>query len=142
MVLTHHHPDHIGAANACSQRYGVPILAHPLTAQALRGRVEVQQYLDDGACLDLGRRRRRGRWHLQAIHTPGHAPGHLAFYEPRYRLLFVGDMVSTLSSVVIAAAGGRSGGVPRFAAPLADVSSAAAVAGARLAQRSAGFRPR
>ncbi len=35
VVLTHHHPDHIGAANACAQRYGVPILAHPLTAQAL-----------------------------------------------------------------------------------------------------------
>jgi glyoxylase-like metal-dependent hydrolase (beta-lactamase superfamily II) len=38
---------------------------------------------------------------LQAIHTPGHASGHLAFYESRYRLLFVGDMVSTLSSVLI-----------------------------------------
>jgi ribonuclease/clavin/mitogillin len=103
VVLTHHHPDHIGAANACAQRYGVPILAHPLTAQALRGRVEVQQYLEDGARLDLGPAPDgRGRWHLQAIHTPGHAPGHLAFYEPRYRLLFVGDMISTLSSVVIA----------------------------------------
>jgi endoribonuclease LACTB2 len=38
---------------------------------------------------------------LQAIHTPGHAPGHLSFWEPRYRLLFVGDMISTLSSVLI-----------------------------------------
>jgi glyoxylase-like metal-dependent hydrolase (beta-lactamase superfamily II) len=38
---------------------------------------------------------------LQAIHTPGHASGHLCFYEPRYRLLFVGDMISTLSSVLI-----------------------------------------
>jgi glyoxylase-like metal-dependent hydrolase (beta-lactamase superfamily II) len=39
---------------------------------------------------------------LEAIHTPGHAAGHLAFYESHYRLLFAGDMVSTLSSVVIA----------------------------------------
>ncbi|MGH7169137.1 MAG: MBL fold metallo-hydrolase, partial [Gemmataceae bacterium] len=38
IVLTHHHVDHIGAATACAQRYNVPILAHPLTAQALRGR--------------------------------------------------------------------------------------------------------
>src|SRR5207244_6697670 len=43
-----------------------------------------------------------GSWHLEAIYTPGHAPGHLAFYERHYRLLFVGDMVSTLSSVIIA----------------------------------------
>ncbi len=43
-----------------------------------------------------------GPWSLHALHTPGHAPGHLAFYEPHYRLLLAGDMVSTLSSVVIA----------------------------------------
>jgi endoribonuclease LACTB2 len=102
VILTHHHPDHIGAANACAERYGVPLLAHPLTAQALRGRVEVTHYLDDGAILDLGPAPDgKGRWHLQAIHTPGHAPGHLSFWEPRYRLLFVGDMISTLSSVLI-----------------------------------------
>jgi glyoxylase-like metal-dependent hydrolase (beta-lactamase superfamily II)/8-oxo-dGTP pyrophosphatase MutT (NUDIX family) len=103
IVLTHQHPDHIGAANACAKRYGVPILAHPLTARALHGRIEVTRHLEDGAILDLGPAPDgQGRWHLQAIHTPGHAAGHLAFHEPRYRLLFVGDMVSTLSSVVIA----------------------------------------
>ncbi|HEY7310024.1 MAG TPA: MBL fold metallo-hydrolase [Gemmataceae bacterium] len=102
VVLTHHHSDHIGAANACAQRYHVPILAHPLTAQALRGRVEVTRHLNDGDQLDLGPAPDgNGRWHLQAIHTPGHAPGHLCFHESRYRLLFVGDMISTLSSVLI-----------------------------------------
>ncbi|HWG42158.1 MAG TPA: MBL fold metallo-hydrolase [Gemmataceae bacterium] len=102
VILTHHHPDHLGAANACAQRYGVPILAHPLTAQALEGRIAVTQHLDDGAILDLGPAPDgKTRWQLQAIHTPGHAPGHLSFYEPRYRLLFVGDMISTLSSVLI-----------------------------------------
>jgi glyoxylase-like metal-dependent hydrolase (beta-lactamase superfamily II)/8-oxo-dGTP pyrophosphatase MutT (NUDIX family) len=102
IVLTHHHSDHIGAADACARRYGVPILAHPWTAQRLRGRVEVTRHLDEGDCLDLGPAPDgKGRWHLQAIHTPGHAPGHLCFYEPRYRLSFVGDMISTLSSVLI-----------------------------------------
>ncbi|MGH7223858.1 MAG: MBL fold metallo-hydrolase, partial [Gemmataceae bacterium] len=102
VILTHHHPDHIGAANACAQRYRVPILAHPLTAQALRGRIEVQQLINDGDCLDLGiAPDGKGHWHLQALHTPGHAPGHLCFWEPRYRLLFAGDMISMLSSVLI-----------------------------------------
>jgi glyoxylase-like metal-dependent hydrolase (beta-lactamase superfamily II)/8-oxo-dGTP pyrophosphatase MutT (NUDIX family) len=102
VVLTHHHPDHIGAVKACAERYGVPVLAHPLTAQALGGRIEVHQFINDSDHLDLGTAPDgRGGWHLQAIHTPGHAAGHLSFWEPRYRLLFVGDMVSMLSSVLI-----------------------------------------
>jgi glyoxylase-like metal-dependent hydrolase (beta-lactamase superfamily II)/8-oxo-dGTP pyrophosphatase MutT (NUDIX family) len=103
VVLTHHHPDHVGAADACARRYGVPVLAHPLTARALAGKVAVDRGLADGAPLDLGPAPDgNGRWHLEAVHTPGHAAGHLAFYEPRYRLLFAGDMVSTLSSIIIA----------------------------------------
>src|SRR5262249_33001183 len=103
VVLTHHHPDHVGAANACAERYRVPILAHPWTARALAGRVPVTPELHDGQRPDLGPAPHgRGRWHLEALHTPGHAPGHLAFHEPAYQLLFTGDMVSTLSSVVIA----------------------------------------
>src|SRR5262249_61389927 len=38
VVLSHHHPDHVGAAKACAERYGVPILAHPRTAEPLRDR--------------------------------------------------------------------------------------------------------
>ncbi len=103
VVLTHHHPDHVGAAAACARRYGIPVLAHAVTAQALAGKVEVQRELADGERLDLGPAPDgRGRWHLEAVHTPGHARGHLAFVEPRYGLLFAGDMVSTLSSVLIA----------------------------------------
>ena len=103
VVLTHHHPDHVGAAAACAGRYHVPVLAHPLTARALAGKVEVRPEVEDGARLDLGPAPDgHGRWHLEALHTPGHAPGHLAFYEPRYGLLFAGDLVSTLSSVLIA----------------------------------------
>jgi glyoxylase-like metal-dependent hydrolase (beta-lactamase superfamily II)/8-oxo-dGTP pyrophosphatase MutT (NUDIX family) len=102
VVLTHHHPDHIGAAAACASRYGVPVWAHPWTARALADRVKVTRESGEGERLDLGTAPDGGRWHLEALHTPGHAPGHLAFYEPHYRLIFAGDLVSTLSSVVIA----------------------------------------
>ncbi len=103
VVLTHQHPDHIAAATVCAHRYHVPILGHPLTAQILKGKVEVEGTLHDGSQLDLGRSPDgSGPWHLQAIHTPGHAAGHLTFYEPHYQLLFVGDMISMLSSVIIA----------------------------------------
>jgi glyoxylase-like metal-dependent hydrolase (beta-lactamase superfamily II)/8-oxo-dGTP pyrophosphatase MutT (NUDIX family) len=103
VVLTHHHPDHVGAATVCARRYGIPIRGHPLTAKALHGKIEVVGDIGDGDRLDLGPAPDgSGRWHLEAIHTPGHAVGHLTFYEPHYQLLFVGDMVSMLSSVVIA----------------------------------------
>jgi ribonuclease/clavin/mitogillin len=103
IVLTHHHPDHIGAAVVCAARYSLPIYAHVLTAQALQGKIAISRHVEGRDCLELGTAPDdRGPWHLEAIHTPGHASGHLAFYEPRYRLLFAGDMVSTLSSVVIA----------------------------------------
>ena len=32
VLLTHHHPDHIGATNAVVHRYGVAVFAHPWTA--------------------------------------------------------------------------------------------------------------
>jgi glyoxylase-like metal-dependent hydrolase (beta-lactamase superfamily II)/8-oxo-dGTP pyrophosphatase MutT (NUDIX family) len=102
VVLTHHHPDHVGAAAATAHRYGVPVWAHPWTARKLSGRVTVSRELHEGDRLDLGPAPDgSGPWHLEALHTPGHAPGHLAFYEPHYRLLLAGDMVSTLSSIVI-----------------------------------------
>ena len=103
IVLTHQHPDHIGAVNACAERFGLPIWAHPLTAEALRGRIAVHRLIQDGDRLDLGAcPDGSGSWDLEAIHTPGHAAGHLVFYERHYRLLLVGDMISTVSSIVIA----------------------------------------
>jgi glyoxylase-like metal-dependent hydrolase (beta-lactamase superfamily II) len=118
IVLTHQHIDHVGAAAVCAERYGLPILAHPLTARALKNNIVVTGTIQDGDRLDLGTppNGHNGpggingepggvsprNWYLQAIHTPGHASGHLAFFEPHYQLLFAGDMVSTISSVVIA----------------------------------------
>jgi endoribonuclease LACTB2 len=70
VVLTHHHPDHVGAAAACAVRYGVPVWAHPWTAQALAGRVPVSRELHEGDRLDLGTAPDgSGPWQLEALHT-------------------------------------------------------------------------
>jgi glyoxylase-like metal-dependent hydrolase (beta-lactamase superfamily II) len=102
VILSHHHPDHVGAANAVAKRYALPIWAHPRTTDSLAGSIAVARAIDHGDRIDLGTAPDGSAWHLEAIHTPGHASGHLAFYEPHYRLLFAGDMISTLSSIVIA----------------------------------------
>jgi glyoxylase-like metal-dependent hydrolase (beta-lactamase superfamily II)/8-oxo-dGTP pyrophosphatase MutT (NUDIX family) len=102
ILLSHHHPDHVGAATVCANRYDVPIWAHSLTAKKLEGRVSVDRMLD-GMPLSLGPHPADGGpWHLCPLHTPGHASGHLAFFDPFYRLLFAGDMISTVTSMVIA----------------------------------------
>jgi glyoxylase-like metal-dependent hydrolase (beta-lactamase superfamily II)/8-oxo-dGTP pyrophosphatase MutT (NUDIX family) len=103
IVLSHHHPDHVGAAAACAARYGLPVVAHEWTAKALRDRIGVTRIIQDGDRLDMGTAPDGHHpWYLEAIFSPGHAPGHLVFYEPHYRLLFAGDMVSTQTSIVIA----------------------------------------
>ena len=38
---------------------------------------------------------------FRAIHTPGHARGHVAFLDERTGALIAGDMISTLSTIVI-----------------------------------------
>lgn len=116
IVLSHHHPDHVDAAMLCSERYHLPIWAHPRTAELLEGKVRVDRFLQDGDRLDLGTSPADGRpWHLNVLHTPGHASGHLAFFDPVYRILIAGDMVSTVTSIVIAP---PDGNIPDYLASL------------------------
>lgn len=112
-VATHIHWDHIGGHSCFGEFY-----AHeaelswlcgrfPLPLQAIRHMVvdrcqlppefDVQKYrifqgvprrlLTDGETVDLGGRQ------LRALHTPGHAPGHLCFFEEERGYLFSGDLV-------------------------------------------------
>ncbi|MDD4817795.1 MAG: MBL fold metallo-hydrolase [Victivallaceae bacterium] len=30
---------------------------------------------------------------IQVLHTPGHSPGHMCFYDPEHRYLFTGDLI-------------------------------------------------
>lgn len=120
VVLTHHHPDHVGGAAATARRYGVPVYAHPATLERLDlGNAETVALLD-GARLELGTAPDgTPSWHLVALHTPGHAPGHLCLLESRYRALLAGDLVSTVSTIVIDPADG--GHLATYLASLARV---------------------
>ncbi len=100
ILLTHHHADHVGALQACVERYGLPILAHRNTAEKLG--IMPTRYLEHGDELDLGESPDgQPDWQLKVYHTPGHASGHLAFQETRYGSVIAGDMISTLSTIVI-----------------------------------------
>jgi glyoxylase-like metal-dependent hydrolase (beta-lactamase superfamily II)/8-oxo-dGTP pyrophosphatase MutT (NUDIX family) len=100
IILTHHHRDHIGAAERCRRALNAPILAHPETARLVP--FGIDRHINEGDVIDLGQAPHgRGRWAMQALHTPGHAPGHLAFLQKDYGLLLAADLVSPLSSIII-----------------------------------------
>jgi glyoxylase-like metal-dependent hydrolase (beta-lactamase superfamily II) len=64
---------------------------------------------------------------LHAIHTPGHAPDHVAFWHPSTRTLFSGDLVVAGATVVIPASMGGN-----LKAYLASLERLLALAPARL----------
>lgn len=102
ILLTHHHPDHVGAAAALSERFGLAVRGHELTLSRVTGLPHVGPPIADGDTIALGTAPDGSPdWHLRALHTPGHDRGHLCFHESRYGALVAGDMISTVSTIII-----------------------------------------
>lgn len=117
VVLTHAHFDHVGALRELAEGWDVPVYAHPLELPFLTGQSSYPppdpavgggmmayscRLLPRGP-IDLGRRVRPlptdgtvpgmpgWRW----VHTPGHAPGHVALFRDADRFLIAGDAFVT-----------------------------------------------
>jgi len=83
ILITHRHPDHIGALDAVRRETEAPVYMHPEDARG----AGVQDYepLEDGEDLTLAGER------LRVIHTPGHSPGSVTFVVGKDQI--VGDLV-------------------------------------------------
>ncbi|MDQ3890430.1 MAG: MBL fold metallo-hydrolase [Actinomycetota bacterium] len=68
VLCTHGDGDHVVDLPELAERFEAPLLSHELAAGELGG-----EALGDGETV------RSGELEIQALHTPGHAPGHLAF---------------------------------------------------------------
>jgi glyoxylase-like metal-dependent hydrolase (beta-lactamase superfamily II) len=97
VLVTHAHGDHISGAAAIRQRWpGSSFSKLPWPERDAKFSVPWQP-LADGDVV------RAGDTELHVVHTPGHAPDHVAFWDPSTRALFSGDLVLSGTTVVIPA---------------------------------------
>lgn len=105
IILTHHHPDHVAGVNALKAHLGghVPVAAHEQTAKLLND-VQVDRFIEDNELIKL---EGEPQVKLRAMHTPGHAPGHLCFHDAERGVLITGDNIVGFGSVLIDPADGK-----------------------------------
>ncbi len=117
ILLTHGHFDHAGSAAELAELWDVPIYAHRLERPFLTGKstyppkdptaggaMAFLSRVFPSSTVNVGDRLRdlpeggetpglKGwRWH----HTPGHAPGHVAFFQEGESILLAGDACTTM----------------------------------------------
>jgi glyoxylase-like metal-dependent hydrolase (beta-lactamase superfamily II)/8-oxo-dGTP pyrophosphatase MutT (NUDIX family) len=112
IIVSHLHPDHFGGETVLQkhllEKFGlkIPISAHKLTAESLNGKVKIEKFIEDNEDYKL-KDETGATFELKALHTPGHARGHLCFYDEEFGFLLSSDNVVGLGSVLIAPAEGN-----------------------------------
>ncbi len=96
IFLTHHHVDHVSGADVFSRELALPLWAHEATRSRMKETNEslhIARNVQDGEIL-------LDSW--RALHTPGHAPGHLCLHDEATGALVCGDMVASVGTILIA----------------------------------------
>jgi glyoxylase-like metal-dependent hydrolase (beta-lactamase superfamily II) len=103
LVNTHTHEDHTGGNMAVSWRYKVTPQVHPLGLARLAepesaAEMDLYRRMYWDVCEPcpgepLGEVVETDRYRFRVLHTPGHAPDHVALWEEREGWLFSGDLV-------------------------------------------------
>jgi glyoxylase-like metal-dependent hydrolase (beta-lactamase superfamily II) len=117
IVLTHAHRSHLGGLATLKRMSGAAVYSHEWEADIIAGERVAQQVSwrpQDPLVtyhFQIGNNINIAKHHpchvdaylvdgdhvgpLKVVHTPGHTPGHLAFWLPTNRILFCGDAVVT-----------------------------------------------
>jgi glyoxylase-like metal-dependent hydrolase (beta-lactamase superfamily II) len=105
-ALTHAHPDHQGGSHALCESFGVPLWCGAGDAAAVEGGTtrellpptlfnRVVDRAFAGPPHPVARMLHEGDavGNFEVMDVPGHAPGHVAFWRERDRVLIMGDVV-------------------------------------------------
>lgn len=101
ILITHGHFDHIGAVETIHQKLGIPYFIHKdgkdylhnpnLNLSSMINKniiLNNAQLLEDGYVLFLN-----NKAIFNVIHTPGHTPDSIVFYDKQNNIAFVGDTI-------------------------------------------------
>jgi hydroxyacylglutathione hydrolase len=97
--LTHAHFDHVGGIEGVRRRFPVPVLLHPddlplyqhAQEAARRWDIPFEQPSAETTDLTAGQVLTFAGREVRCLFTPGHAPGHVAFYLPAEGVVLAGD---------------------------------------------------
>jgi hydroxyacylglutathione hydrolase len=117
IILTHSHPDHLGAARAIQQATGCSIMAHPEERALIEdvdlqsrerpvpgfttlvgGPVKVDHELADGEMVEPDETR---AGEMIVFHTPGHSKGSISLFLQSEGALFSGDVVPVAGDLLV-----------------------------------------
>ncbi len=101
ILLTHTHFDHLGGLAELKEATNAPIYVHPdavpmmqnTTMSAAFFGLKVAAPPAPDEMLAKDQVIEVGELALHVLYTPGHAPGHVCFHLPEYRVVFGGDLL-------------------------------------------------
>jgi hydroxyacylglutathione hydrolase len=100
ILLTHAHFDHIGGLAELAEATHAQVALHPGDLPLLRAQggaamfgIFVRPSPEPDWALSEGQVIKVGTLRLNVLHTPGHTPGHVTFYEPTAKAAFDGDVL-------------------------------------------------